>query len=98
MSIVFIKLKSLHFSFAIFHVSIIQGNGDIDEDVTQLIGARWIKWKLTFRVLCNKKVPPKLRHKFYRRVVRPTMLYGTNSWQVKYFQVHQMKDTEMRML
>ncbi|XP_059302252.1 uncharacterized protein LOC132054223 [Lycium ferocissimum] len=41
--------------------SIIQGNGEIDEDVTHRIGAGWIKWRLTFGVLCDKKVPPKLK-------------------------------------
>ncbi|KAM3376423.1 hypothetical protein P3S68_015138 [Capsicum galapagoense] len=54
--------------------SVIQGNGEIDEDVSHRIGAGWMKWKLTSGVLCDKKVPPKLKGKFYRVVVRPTML------------------------
>ncbi|XP_075093708.1 uncharacterized protein LOC107820127 [Nicotiana tabacum] len=54
--------------------SIIQGNGDIDEDVTHRIGASWMRWRLASRVLCDKKVPPRLKGKFYRVVVRRTML------------------------
>ncbi|KAF3653912.1 hypothetical protein FXO38_15424 [Capsicum annuum] len=53
-----------------------QGNGDIDEDVSHRIGAGWMKWKLASGVLCDKKVPPKLKGKFYRVAVRPAMLYG----------------------
>ncbi|PHT47935.1 hypothetical protein CQW23_12143 [Capsicum baccatum] len=41
--------------------SVIQGNGEIDEDVSHRIGAGWMKWKLASGVLCDKKVPPKLK-------------------------------------
>ncbi|KAF3683178.1 putative ubiquinol oxidase 1, mitochondrial-like [Capsicum annuum] len=47
--------------------SMIQWNGEIDEDVSHRIGAGWMKWKLASGVLCDKKVPPKLKGKFYRR-------------------------------
>lgn len=35
---------------------IIRGNGKIDEEVTNHIGAEWIKWRLASGVLCDKKV------------------------------------------
>ncbi|PHT39805.1 hypothetical protein CQW23_18659 [Capsicum baccatum] len=60
--------------------SVIQDNGDIDEDVSHRIGVGWMKWKLASGVLCDKKVPPKLKGKFYRVVVRPAMLYGAECW------------------
>ena len=53
----------------------IQGNGEIDEDVSHRIGAGWLKWRLTSGILCDKKVSPKLKVKFYRVVVHPAMLY-----------------------
>ncbi|XP_070049847.1 uncharacterized protein [Nicotiana tomentosiformis] len=37
--------------------SIIQGNGEVDEDVMYRIGAGWMKWWLTFGVLYDKDVP-----------------------------------------
>ncbi|XP_019237295.1 PREDICTED: uncharacterized protein LOC109217494, partial [Nicotiana attenuata] len=46
--------------------SIIQKDGEIDEDVTHRIGAGWMKWRLVFVVLCDKKVPLKLKGKFYK--------------------------------
>ncbi|KAF3660389.1 putative OTU domain-containing protein-like isoform X1 [Capsicum annuum] len=63
--------------------SVIQSDGEIDEDVSHRIGAGWMKWKLASGVLCDKKVPPKLKGKFYRVVVRPALLYGAECWPVK---------------
>ncbi|KAF3657494.1 NADH dehydrogenase [ubiquinone] 1 alpha subcomplex subunit 9, mitochondrial [Capsicum annuum] len=51
-----------------------EGNGEIDDDVSHRIGARWMKWRLASGVLCDKKVPAKLRGKFYRVAVHPVML------------------------
>jgi len=78
--------------------SIIQKDGEIDEDATYHIEARWMKWRLTFGVLCDKNVPLRLKGKFYKVVVRPTMLYGAECWPVKKYHVQQMKVAEMRML
>ncbi|KAF3643346.1 putative amino acid permease 3-like [Capsicum annuum] len=54
----------------------IQGNGEIDEDVSHRIGVEWMKWRLASGVLCDKKVSPKLKEKFYRVAVRLAMLRG----------------------
>ncbi|XP_059309687.1 uncharacterized protein LOC132060785, partial [Lycium ferocissimum] len=78
--------------------SIIQGDGDIDDDVSHRIGAGWMKWRLASESLCDKKVPPKLKGKFYKVVVRPTLLYGAECWPVKKCHVQKMKVAKMRML
>ncbi|KAG5584416.1 hypothetical protein H5410_044850 [Solanum commersonii] len=44
--------------------SLIQGNGEIDDDVTYRISARWMKWRLTSEALSDKEVQPKLKDKF----------------------------------
>nr|BAP00546.1 hypothetical protein [Solanum melongena] len=49
------------------HLGSIQSSGAINDDVTHRIAAG---------VLCDKKIPPKLKGKFYRMVVRPSLLYG----------------------
>ncbi|KAF3683290.1 Myosin-3 [Capsicum annuum] len=63
--------------------SLIQGNGEIDEDVSHRIGAGWMKWKFASGVLCDKKVPPKLKGKFYRVTVCLAMLYGAEGDRVR---------------
>lgn len=72
--------------------------GEINNDVTHRIGARWVKWRLAAGVLYDKKVLPKIKRKFCRVVVRPTMLYGTKCWLVKNSHVQKIKIAEMRML
>ncbi|XP_070028586.1 uncharacterized protein [Nicotiana sylvestris] len=41
--------------------SVIQGIGEIDEDVTHHIGVGWMKWRLASGVMCDKKVPTLLK-------------------------------------
>jgi hypothetical protein len=43
-------------------------------------------------------VPLKLKGKFYRTAIRPTMLYGAECWPTKRRHVQQLSVTEMRML
>ncbi|XP_047265649.1 uncharacterized protein LOC124897153 [Capsicum annuum] len=76
----------------------IQGNDEIDEDISNRIGAGWMKWRLASGVLCDKKVPLKLKGKFYKVAVRPAMLYGAECWPVKNSYIQKLKVAEMRML
>ncbi|KAG5583946.1 hypothetical protein H5410_044380 [Solanum commersonii] len=77
--------------------SVIQESGDIDDDVTHRIGVAWMKWRLASRVLCDKKIPSRLKDKFYRVVVRPALLYGAECWSAKNAHVQKMHVAEMRM-
>ena len=43
-------------------------------------------------------MPQKLKDKFYRRAVRPIMLYGAECWPTKRQHVQQLGVAEMRML
>ncbi|KAG5594303.1 hypothetical protein H5410_035535 [Solanum commersonii] len=43
--------------------AVIQGSGDIDDDVTHRVGAAWMKWRLASGVLCDKKISPKLKER-----------------------------------
>jgi hypothetical protein len=56
--------------------SMLQKDGDIDEDVSHRIKAGWLKWRQASGNLCDPRMPQKLKAKFYRTVIRPTMLYG----------------------
>lgn len=51
--------------------SIIQGDGEIDDDSAHCVGARCVKQRLASRILCDKNVSPRLKGKFYNVVVRP---------------------------
>ncbi|XP_070010477.1 uncharacterized protein [Nicotiana sylvestris] len=75
-----------------------QGRGEIDEDVTHHIGVGWMKWRLASGVLYDKRMPPLLKGKFYKAVVRSAMMYGAECWPIKNSHNQKMKVVEMRML
>ncbi|KAL5147204.1 Ribosomal protein L11 methyltransferase [Glycine soja] len=78
--------------------SVIQDDGEIDGDVNHRIQAGWMKWRKAWGVLCDAKVPIKLKGKFYRTAVRPAILYGTECWAVKSQHENKVGVAEMRML
>jgi hypothetical protein len=78
--------------------SMLQKNGDIDEDVSHRIKAGWLKWRQASGVLCDPRVSLKLKGKFYRTAIRPAMLYGAECLPTKRRHVQQLSVAEMRML
>ena len=50
------------------------------------------------RVLCDKKIPFRLKGRVYRMVVRLTLLYGTECWPLKKNWVQRLMVAEMRMI
>jgi hypothetical protein len=49
--------------------SMLPRDGDIFEDVKHRISAGWLKWRQASGVLCDKRVPQKLKGKFYRTTI-----------------------------
>jgi hypothetical protein len=78
--------------------SMLQKDRDIDEDVRHRISAGWLKWRQASGVLRDKRVPQKLKGKFYRMAIRPAMLYSAECWPTKRRHVQQSSVAEMRML
>ena len=67
--------------------SMLQKDGNIDEDVRHRISASWLKWRQASGILCDRRVPQKLKGKFYRTSIRSAMLYGAECWPTKRRQV-----------
>lgn len=68
-----VTLKVAKFNFL---GSIVQDNGEIDDDIGNRIRVSWKKMEVISQVLCNKKIPIKLKGKVYLMVVGLTLLYG----------------------
>ena len=77
---------------------VIQKDGEIHEDVTHRIKAGWLKWRNALGVLCDRKIPLKLKGKFYRTTIRPALLYGSECWAIKYQHEQKMSVAEMRWM
>ena len=56
--------------------SVLQKYGDIDEDVRHRISAEWLKWCQASGIFCDRRVPQKLKDKFYRTKIRSKILYS----------------------
>jgi hypothetical protein len=77
----------------------LQKDGDIDEDVNHRIKAGWMKWCHASGILCDKRVPQKLKGKFYWTAIRPAMLYDVECWPTKKRHVQPLGvAAEIRML
>jgi hypothetical protein len=63
--------------------SMLQKDGDIDEDISHRIKVGWLMWRQASYVLCDPRVTLKLKGKFYRTVIRPVILYGVECWPTK---------------
>jgi hypothetical protein len=72
-----------------------QGDGGIDKDVSHRIRVGWVKLRQTSNILCDKKVPNKLKCKFYRMAIRPAMMYDVECWATKEQHFQKMSVTEI---
>ncbi|KAL0924766.1 hypothetical protein M5K25_005623 [Dendrobium thyrsiflorum] len=86
--------KNTHFRYL---GSIVQSDGEIDGDIISRIQVGWLKWRNASGLLCDRKVPLKLKGKFYKMVVRPAMIYGAECWPLKEKHNIKLSVAEMRM-
>ena len=49
-------------------------------------------------MICDKKIPTKLKLLIYQTVIRPTLLYGCETWPMSVKDEKRMATTEMRMV
>ena len=78
--------------------SIVNAKGNLDDEVRHRVQAGWNNWRSASGVLCDKKIPLRLKGKFHRTVIRPAMLYGTETASLKKTEEKRMDVAEMRML
>lgn len=77
---------------------IIQKKGEIGDDVVYSIKVGWIKWRSTTKILCNRKVPTKLKGKFNSIVIRLAIFYNMECWTIRKIYAYKMNVAEMIML
>ena len=77
---------------------IIHKDGEIEKDMNYRLRAGWAQWRSATGVLCDHRIPIKLKRTFYRFVIRPAMLYGTECWAIKKQHIYKLSLAEMRML
>ena len=78
--------------------STVQMDGGPGREVQKRIQAGWGTWRKITTVLCDRRVPPKLKSRLYKVMVRPAMLYGIEALAVTKRQESKMEVAEMEML
>jgi hypothetical protein len=78
--------------------STLEETGGYEREVTERVRAAWNKWKEVKGVLCDKRMPRRVKIKVYKTVIRPVMMYGVETWALRKRDEHLLERTEMRML
>ncbi len=78
--------------------SFVDNTATADTDVKHRIKVGWMKWRTVSGVMCDKRVPPKLKGKVYKTVVRPALTYSSQTWARLATHNQQMHVAETRML
>ena len=60
--------------------------------------AGWNGWRKVSGVICDRRLPARIKEKVYNLVVRPVIVYGLETVAVTKKQVEEMEVAEMKML
>ena len=75
-----------------------QESGGCEREVKKRVQAGWNGWRRVSGVICDRRLPARVKGKVYSSVVRPTMVYGLEKVAVTKKQVEKMELAEMKML
>ena len=78
--------------------SMVQKSGSCEREVKKRVQAGWNGWKRVSRVICDKRLPARVKGKAYSSVVRPAMVSGLETVAVTKKQVEEMEVAEIKML
>ena len=78
--------------------SIFTSKGGSQADVNNMIIIGWMKWKEVSGVMCDRKMPLKLKDKVFKTIIGPAMTYGSECWAVKKKDENKLNSAEMRIL
>ena len=78
--------------------STVQSDGGCKREVKKRTQAGWNSWRKVTGVMCDKRMPARLKGRVYTAVIRPAMMYGLETVPLTKRQEKEMEVAEMRML
>ena len=78
--------------------STVQSNGECGREVKNRVQAGWNGWRRMSGVICDRRVPARVKGKVYKVAVRPAMLYGLETVALTKRQEAEMEVAELKML
>ena len=78
--------------------STVQESGGCEREVKKRVQAGWNGWRRVSGLICDKRLPARVKGKVYSSVVRPAMVYGLETVAITKKQVEEMEVAAMKML
>ena len=78
--------------------STVQESGSCEREVKKRVQTGWNGWRRVSKVICDRRLPARIKGKVYSSVVRQAMVYGLETVAVTKKQVEKMEVAEMKML
>ena len=75
--------------------STVQSNGECGREVKKRVQAGWNGWRRISGVICDRRVPARVKGKVYKVTVRPAMLYGLETVALTKRQEAEMAELKM---
>ena len=77
--------------------STVQSNGDCGREVKKRVQAGWNGWRRMSGVICDRRVPARVKGRVYNVAVRPEILYGLETVALTKTQEAEMEVAELKM-
>ncbi|XP_063601648.1 uncharacterized protein LOC134777718 [Penaeus indicus] len=78
--------------------STVQEDGGTEQEIARRIQSGWNRWKKITGVVCDRKVPDKVKGNLHKLMVRPAKLYGLETVPLTKSQERKLEVAEMRMM
>ena len=78
--------------------SLVEETGEMRKEIDHRIQCGWNNWRRVSGVICDRRVPIRLKGKVHKSVVRPTMTYGLEAAPLKKTEEKRLDVAEMKML
>lgn len=75
-----------------------EASGGLDKEINHRIQSGWNNWRNITGVICDRRVPAKLKGKIHKEVVRPAMTYALETAPIKKTEEKRLDVAEMKML
>ncbi|XP_063859173.1 uncharacterized protein LOC135100139 [Scylla paramamosain] len=72
--------------------------GEMEKEVNFRIQCGWNNWRQVSGVICDRRVPVRVKGKVHKAVVRPALMYGLEAAPLKKIEERKMDVAEMKML
>lgn len=78
--------------------SMVDETGEMEKEVNFRIQCGWNNWRQVSGVICDRRVPVRVKGKVHKAVVRPALMYGLEAAPLKKIEERKMDVAEMKML